>query len=172
MTTFPYFWRCTFLSLSLPHIQLLEKWLPLPSSDLAIIVKQILYSTIYYEFSGGFLRAMTSCRSPAGLDVVASTLPPTWNFISQACVSILVQYPHLLPWVSCWLCFHCPSLVLFSVHPFWVSSSSSPPSAILRTPVAPSPVSEPQRPKLHQLPIGQSTWCLTGQLSKICYNEG
>ena len=39
---------------------------------------------------------MTSFRPFAVLDVVSASLPATWNFISLACVHILVLHPHLI----------------------------------------------------------------------------
>ena len=152
---------------SLPHIWLLEKWWPLPDLDLAIIVKQILSSTTYWECYGGFLHTMTSSRPPAGLDVVFPSLPAPWNFISLACVFIFsFCIPTSSP-ISCWLCFQCPCLALFSVHPFLDELTFFTSFSILQTPVAPGPISEPQLPKLCQFPTGQSTPCPVGQLSKI-----
>ena len=114
---------------SLPHIRLLEKWLPLPDSDLAVIVKQTLPSATYWECYGGFLHTRTSFRAPAGLDVVSPSLPATWNFISLSVCSYSHSASPPPLQASCWLCFRSPCLALFSVHPFWMSSASSPASA-------------------------------------------
>lgn len=151
MTIPPYFWRCTFYSL--PTSSFLEEgasvWFrPCHRCQAGSALNNLLRTFWWFCTSITSFQA-SSCETFCRVGCCCPATPPWKLYLPGLCVLVLGQNFSLDRF-----CSHCPGPVPFSVHSFWLVSSSSLAPATTRAPVVPSPLSEPQLPKCHQFSIG------------------